>query len=112
MIYTFTVHNGGPSSSTGSTLSDPLPAGTTFDPVPSDAGCSLASGVVTCAVGPLASGSGAAVIVALAADESLGNGTLHNVGVVAGYEGDPNAVNNSSGTDTTVTPVSDLAVHV
>ncbi len=31
VIYTFTVHNGGPSSSTGSTLSDALPAGTTFD---------------------------------------------------------------------------------
>ncbi|MEO8247857.1 MAG: IPTL-CTERM sorting domain-containing protein [Burkholderiales bacterium] len=52
--YTIAVSNNGPDASDGATVSDPLPAGTTFV---SGAGCSNASGTLSCAVGPLANGA-------------------------------------------------------
>jgi uncharacterized repeat protein (TIGR01451 family) len=112
VTYTFTVHDNGPSNSTGSALSDALPAGATFDAAASDPGCAVASGIVTCPVGALTNGSDTTVTVTLVPDASLGGATLHNVGAIAGNEADPNASNDSAGTDTSVTPVSDLAVAV
>src|SRR5207244_1048907 len=56
ITYTVTVTNNGPSTSSGGTVTDTLPAGTTF--AGASSGCSqTAPNVVTCTVGALAPGA-------------------------------------------------------
>src|SRR5437879_700701 len=56
ITYTVTVTNNGPSTSSGGTVTDTLPAGTTF--AGASSGCSqTAPNVVTCTVGTLANGA-------------------------------------------------------
>ena len=68
LTYTLTVHNAGPRSATGVTLTDTLPAGVTFDSAtPSQGSCSEASGTVTCALGTIANGADASVEIKVTA---------------------------------------------
>ena len=58
--FTIVVANGGPGTATGVTMSDTLPTGPgiawTIDPAEQGTGCGISSGVLTCAIGDLASG--------------------------------------------------------
>jgi uncharacterized repeat protein (TIGR01451 family) len=54
LTYHASVHNAGPSHTTGVLLTTIIPAGTTFEPGPSSAGCTLSAGAVFCPVGSLA----------------------------------------------------------
>jgi uncharacterized repeat protein (TIGR01451 family) len=64
LVYTINVLNTGPSPATAVTLTDMLPADTAFVSVSSSAGtCNYASGTVTCNLGNLGAGSGAAVSI-------------------------------------------------
>ena len=62
LTYTLGVSNSGPRDATGTTLTDTLPAGVTFDSAtPSQGTCSEASGTVTCALGTVADQQSASV---------------------------------------------------
>jgi uncharacterized repeat protein (TIGR01451 family) len=62
LTYAVGVSNAGPSSATGITLTDTLPAGVTFNSAtPTQGSCSQASGTVTCSLGTLASTASASV---------------------------------------------------
>jgi uncharacterized repeat protein (TIGR01451 family) len=91
LTYTLSVTNHGPSTATGVTLTDPLPAEVSFvSASPSQGSC---SGTVTCALGSLANGAGAVVTVVV---KPTAKGTITNTASVSGNERDPNPSNNSA----------------
>jgi uncharacterized repeat protein (TIGR01451 family) len=53
IVYQVQVHNDGPSIAPGTTVTDTLPAGLTFDAALSSAGCAAVGQMVTCPVGEL-----------------------------------------------------------
>lgn len=96
--FDLSVSNIGPSDATGIEISDTLPTGLSFDAATSDAGCSAAGAVVTCAVGALATGApSATVTIGVIVDSGVADGTLiQNTATVAGNEADPVAANDAS----------------
>jgi uncharacterized repeat protein (TIGR01451 family) len=59
--FTITVTNGGPGTAYGVTLTDPLPTGPGLNWTTSSAGCGIATNVLTCSFGDMASGANASV---------------------------------------------------
>lgn len=87
-VYTLTAKNLGPTTATGVTITDPVPAGSTFVSAP---GCTLTAGTVTCAVGTLAVGASQSYTLTVLA----GSGSsLVNTATVAGLQTDPIPANN------------------
>lgn len=85
--YTITVSNGGPGFSTGTTLSDQLPAGETlYGATPSQGSCSSSGSpaLVSCSLGNIASGSNATVTMVVAEANA---GSVTNTAVAANSEG-------------------------
>jgi uncharacterized repeat protein (TIGR01451 family) len=97
ITYTLTVTNNGPDDAPGVTLTDTLPAATTF--VSADSGCSHAAGVVSCELGDMAVGMMIPLQIVVSADAA---GTLVNSASVSALEVDPDLANNSATEDTTV----------
>ncbi len=107
LTYILTVTNHGTSASTGAAVTDPLPAGVTFE---SSADCTEAAGTVTCAIGPLAAGESADVSFEVTVD--LGAASLRpdqstelvNTATVTGNEAvlDPFPDNNNATVTTQV----------
>jgi uncharacterized repeat protein (TIGR01451 family) len=89
ITYTLTARNLGPTTATGVTVSDPVPANSTF--VSASAGCALAAGVVTCTAGTLA--PGATQVFTIVVQAGSGN-TVVNVATIDGDQDDPNLTNN------------------
>ncbi len=106
LTYTVTVTNNGPDAATNVTVSDTLPAGTTF--VSASAGCVHNAGVVTCNLGDLASGANTVVTIEVTAP--LTEGVISNTASVTSIVPDPNLANNTATEDTTVTPAADLEI--
>ncbi|MEM1181382.1 MAG: DUF11 domain-containing protein, partial [Acidobacteriota bacterium] len=106
LTYTVTVTNAGPSTSTGSTVTDVLPAGVSFD---SSGDCTEAAGTVTCAVGGLAPGASDSVSFTVAVD-SAQTSALSNTATVAADETDPVSGNNSATEATAVDVSTDLSI--
>lgn len=102
------VANDGPDDATGVTVSDRLPAGVTDVNAP--AGCTLDGGVVTCAVGALASGASVELSLSATVPVALGSQTLVNGATVRGDQIEPDPSDNSSEATTTVDPAADLAI--
>lgn len=99
--WTVTVTNLGPGDSSGSTVTDTLPAGVsdvTADP--SDT-CEVQPATVTCSFGPLASGESTAVTLTGTVTEGDG-GVLENRAVVYGNEEDPTPDNDEDVVETAV----------
>lgn len=105
VTYTLTVANAGPSTATGVQLSDPLPAGLTFES--SASGCTAAGGVVTCPVGSLAPGA-TATRTFVAQTDAGGSGTVSNVATATATTADPNPANNSATANSTTATEADL----
>src|SRR5205085_2160953 len=111
VTYTITVTNSGPSTVTGATVSDPLPAGTTF--VSATNGASYVSGTNTIhlTTGTLATGGTSSFQLTLAIDPAS-TGSLSNTASVSPPNGviDPIGGNNSSTDTDTLTPQADLSI--
>ncbi len=108
LVYTITVSNKGPDSADSATLSDPLPAGTTFQSLAAPAGWSCATpavganGTVSCSIASFATGSGIFTLT-VGVDAGTANGTvLSNTVTVASASADPNPGDETAGADTTV----------
>ena len=107
--FTVTVKNLGPSINAGYTVTDAVPAGTTF--VSASAGCAFASGTVTCTSAGLANGGTDTYTVVVHISSNYANGTsLSNTASIgSSATSDPNPGNNSDTATATVNRAADLA---
>ena len=97
ITYTLTARNLGPTTATGVTVSDPVPANSTF--VSASAGCAHAAGVVTCTAGTMA--PGATQVFTIVVQAGSGN-TVVNTATIDGDQDDPNPANNSATVTTNI----------
>ena len=115
--YAITLTNNGPSDATNVSVSDALPAGTTYVSSVPQSGWSAtapavgANGTVTFSAGVLASGGTAQFTIVVKADASITAGTVvSNTSTASATTSDANAGNNSATTTTTISRSSDLAI--
>src|SRR5438876_933865 len=108
---TVTVTNSGPSTVTGATVSDVLPAGATFVSATNGATYDAGTNTVSFTTGTLAMGDQTSFLLTLAISPSL-TGTLSNTATVAAPSGvtDTNPGNNSSTDTDQLTPEADLSI--
>jgi len=118
LTYTLTVNNNGPQAAPTATLTDAVPAGTTFQSMTAPSGwtCSTpavgGTGTVTCAAGPaIAVGAPATftLVVQVSAAASAGS-TITNTASVTSAGNETSTANNSASANTTVATRADLAV--
>jgi len=115
LTYTVTVTNAGPASASTVSLSDPLPAGTTFVSLAPAGGWSCSTppvgsgGTVTCTIPSLALGN-AVFTLTVAVPPSTPAGTINNTATVSAGTTDPNLGNESGNASTTVVTAADVAV--
>ena len=110
LTWTLSVSNAGPATATGVTVTDTLPAGTSF--VSASVGCD-ASGLpeLVCSLPDLASGANTSFTVVADVDAAVADGSLlDNVAVVGGAAPDGNPDDNSATQRTLVRAAADLTV--
>lgn len=108
--YAVVVANNGPSDATSVTLTDVLPAGTTFASLVQDSGpaflCSTpapsATGTVTCTLAALAPATSASFTLIVNVAGSAASSIISNTATVASATPDDNPANDSATTTTTV----------
>ena len=101
LTYTVTVSNLGPSTATGVTMTDTLPAGVTFvSSVPGPPTCVLGGSTLTCNLGTLA--GGASSIITITTMVNATGGILVNTASASAAEPDPASANNSASASTGV----------
>src|SRR5207237_364232 len=101
LTYGLVVHNAGPDTATGVSLSDPLPAGVTFVSAQASQGSCGGTTTVTCDLGTLAAGAEATVALVVT---PTGAGPLTNTATVTAGRADPDSGNNQASALTTVNP--------
>jgi uncharacterized repeat protein (TIGR01451 family) len=120
ITYDIIVTNLGPNDATGVTLTDTLPAGTTFLSLVTDPGWSCTTpgvgsgGTVDCSLASLGVDASAAITLTVAVDAGATPGTtIDNTATAGAEEGDPGEGNNDGTASTTVAsppPGADLSV--
>jgi uncharacterized repeat protein (TIGR01451 family) len=92
--YNLTASNAGPDVATNVTVTDTLPAGTTYvSSTPSQGSCAEAAGIVTCSLGTLAAGASATITIVVIAPST---GTaITNSATIASDVGDGVSTNNT-----------------
>lgn len=109
LTYTIAVGNSGPDNATGVTLTDTLPAGTTFvSATPSQGTVSNSGNTVTANLGVINNGANATVTIVVQAPTTPG--TITNTATATATEMDINNGNNTATATTTVNPLVNLAV--
>jgi large repetitive protein len=114
ITYTIAVNNAGPSDAANVTLSDTLPAGTTFVSESQTTGplftCTTGA-TVTCTIASFAAGANATFNITVTLSGSIATGTtVTNTASVASTTPDPTPGNNSSSASTVVGVNADLSV--
>src|SRR5262249_15028781 len=109
IAYNITVANSAPTFAQNLTLTDALPARTTFISLAASAGSSCSSpaiggtGTVSCTIATLASGASAVFTLVFQAGVSIAGGTIiSNTASVSSTTADPVPGNNSASASTTV----------
>jgi uncharacterized repeat protein (TIGR01451 family) len=117
ITYTLTLTNNGPSDAVNPSISDVLPAGTTYVSSIPQSGWSTtapavgANGTVIFSAGVLSAGGSAQFTIVVKADASIAAGTVvSNTSTASASTSDPNAGNNSANTTTTISRSADLAI--
>jgi uncharacterized repeat protein (TIGR01451 family) len=101
VVYTIAVSNAGPSSATGVTVTDVLPAGTTFvSSTPTQGTCSGTT-TVTCSLGALANAANASIALTLKMPNSTTS--ITNTATVTSAQSDPNPAGNTASATTNIT---------
>ncbi len=90
--YTLTAKNNGPDTAVNAVVSDPLPSGLSF--VSASAGCTFASGAVTCPVGNMAPGATKTFQVVTKVASSDTDASVTNTASVSSTTPDSNPTNN------------------
>jgi uncharacterized repeat protein (TIGR01451 family) len=100
LTYTIVVNNAGPTAASGVTVTDTIPAGTTFtSATPSQGSCSGTS-TVTCTLGTINSGASATISLTIALPSTPG--PVSNTATVTSSSSDANPANNSATSTITV----------
>ena len=97
LTYTLTVHTAGPSDALGVSVSDPLPAGTSF--VSASGGGTLSNGTVTWNLGTIAAGAADTTLTLVVQVDAAQTAGLSNTATVSSTTTDPVSANNSDGAD-------------
>ncbi|WP_040328384.1 IPTL-CTERM sorting domain-containing protein [Acidovorax delafieldii] len=107
--YTLRIDNNGPNGASGVTLTDTIPAGSTFVDVTTTAGsCGEAGGVVNCTLGNIPFNANQTVTIRVRLPSA---GVWTNSATAGSATSDPNTSNNVNNIqDTTATQAADLAV--
>ncbi len=108
LTYTLTVANAGPSQANSVSLSDSLPAGTTFVSAAGSGWSCSGSGPITCTMGSLGITAASPVTITVTAPAAAG--AIVNTASVTSATGDLVAGNNSATTTSNVFARADLAV--
>ena len=105
LTYTATVSNGGPSSASGVSYVNTLPAGVTIGTITSSQGgaCTNAAGTITCPLGVLASGASATVSITVTPTPAQAGTTIHDTATTTATQHDPDASGNTGVVDLLVT---------
>ncbi|TCC27359.1 DUF11 domain-containing protein [Kribbella speibonae] len=109
-VYTLTVHNDGASTAQNVSVSDTVLAGlSVLEATSADGTCTTADSTVTCALGTVAAGGDAVVVlrVAVAAAQTT---AITNTGSVTSTTTDPDPSNNEGSVTTDVEQVADVEV--
>ncbi len=110
VTFTINVTNGGPSTATGVTVLDDLPAGLKYLTGTADGGApSIIGGVISAPIGTLLAGSSSVVTIVAMATMA---GTFTNIATVSSPQADSNQTNNTGSVSLTVTPLADLSVSL
>jgi uncharacterized repeat protein (TIGR01451 family) len=97
--YKIIIDNNGPNAATAVTLTDTLPASTTYlTSVTTQGSCNISSGTVTCSIGAMLSGDRVTVNIYTTPHIP---GSVSNTATVSSYSFDPDTSNNSKTVNTT-----------
>ncbi len=108
VTYTIGVTNAGPNANTGFTVTDVLPANTSF--VGASAGCVNASGTVTCTSPGLALNASTSWTITVLPSSSRTGNLVNTASIGTNNTSDPNSGNNSATDTDTQASVVDLAI--
>jgi uncharacterized repeat protein (TIGR01451 family) len=118
ITYALTVRNDGPQTATSLTLSDVIPANTTFVSVTPAAGWSCpplavgGTGTQACTIATLAPLSSASFTLVVKVNSGMPSGTvIRNSATVSSSTTDPNSANNTASTTTVVGIAADLCAR-